>query len=354
MTVRPLLAFLFCFLLQPLPAPAQNAADTPDRMMTEERAFSLLRSSGASASDLGFVTVRRLEPTQSTRQTAEESLKEARSRHLEPYWDGVLTDMMREGGFVILEVDQRFDTAKRLYLVTLDEAGKPLVQSGHIEGDISRSDALALLSKSQELSDAFFASPGPSLKELLRRFGGGRLPDVEPFPDAEKYSVLPERVFEFATPDELQDLSVLATAVLLWPVRQAPALPIYAANPEAAVKMAQEEQLKLFKEFSPRKGNRFDFIHLLDFDSIATYSELAARLQRLRELNSFLDQHCPFRSDSATYQNNVGISTIPVELGVEQDSGRLYGVVAISDLLSGWIRTESGEFTLKVLVRPPE
>lgn len=354
MTIRLPWVLIFCFLLPPLPAPAQNAADTPDRMMTEEQAFALLRSANASSPDLGFVTVRRLKATASTRRTAEESLKEARSRHLEPYWDGVLTDLMREGGFVILEVNQRYDTARRLHLVTLDEAGKPLVQSKDIEGDISRSDALALLSMSQELSEAFFASPGPHLRELLRKFGGGHLPVVESR-DAEKYSTLPESVIGLATPGQLQDFNILSTTLLLWPVRQAPALPMYAANSAVAVDLAQKDQENLFKQFCRRKGKRPDFIYdLIDFDSISSRDELVLRLQWLREMNSFLEQNCRFCSDSATYKDNIAISTIPLELGVEKDSGRMYDVMTAPGLLSGWIRTESGEFILKVLTRPGE
>lgn len=137
----------------------------------------------------------------------------------------------------------------------------------------------------------------------------------------------------------------------LWPIRYALSLPAYANNPAAAVDLARKELVKLASEFLARKGKTPDFVyHLPDLDSIDSRDKLAARIQLLRELDSFLDERISVQSDSSRHQANVLISTIPLFLGVtKQNSARLYAVMTAPGLISIWGRAESGEFVLKGL-----
>ena len=342
--------FVFCYLFQVLWAP-QVAKDTGKRMMTEDEALSVLRSKAASTVNLGFVTVYKPEPTPSTTRAAQESLDEAQSKQLNLYGKGIFVNLMRAGGFVVLEFDTRSDMATRLHLVTLDETGETIVQSKNVEGDLSRSEALTIIERSEKLSDAFFNSPGSQLNELPRKFGGARVANVG-IPDGQGYWAIPERVRKLTTqPDELLDLASLSAAAQLWPIRYASSMPIYAANPAIALKSAHQKYKEIVNEFLRRNNKSPDFVdHLLDLDSINTRDVLATRLHWLRDLVSFLDTECPCQLDSAIYRANLSISTIPLFLGVmKQNSEHLYAVMTASGLISIWNRSEGGELVLKGL-----
>jgi hypothetical protein len=351
MIIRLFCLFFFCYLFHPASAPAQVAKNTENRTMTEDEALSVLRSRATSSLDLGFVTVGRVEATSTTRHTAQESLDEAQSNHLGLYGKGIFVNLMRAGGFVILEFDAKSDAATRLHLVTLDEVGETIVQSQNVDGNLSRSDALTIIARSEKLSDAFFVSPGSQPTELARKFGGASVANVG-IPDGQGYFAIPERLSKLTTqPDELLDLESLSAAVQLWPVRYALSLPIYSANPSIALKSAHQKFKEIIDEFLRRNSKSPDFIyHLSDLDSIDTREELAARLWWLKEIVSFLDTQCPCQLDSTTYKANVSISIIPLNLGVmNQNSDRSYAVMSAPGLITIWSRAENGDFVLKGL-----
>ena len=348
MTIRVISLVMFCSLSHLFSMPLQAVSNIGDAMMTQDQALSILRSSTANSPNVGFVVVRKIEPTPSTIHEAQKSLNEARLKHLNLYGGGVLVNLIRSGGFAVLEFDEKSDTANRFHLVTLDEAGKAIVQSRDVHGNLTRKEALMIVTRSGDFSDAFFSSPSSEMKQIALDFGGAEMAALGTS-DGQGYFEIPEAVRKLTTrADELLDLASLSSALQLWPIRHSLTMPVYAASPVEAVKLARDDQFKLMEKFLAEKAKHPDFIfHLLDLDSIKTRDELTARLQWLTELSSFLDNHSPLESDAATYRANVSISAMPLELGVEHNSDRFYAVMTAPGLISIWARDKSGNFVLK-------
>jgi len=327
----------------------QIAKVTGNQVLTEDQALSLLRSNVRKPADIGFVVVRKFEATSGTKNLAQRCWDEAQSKHLKLYGGGVLVNLLRTGGFVVLEYDAKTDMATRLHLVTVDETGKPVIESGNVDGELSKSEALELSRSAEAFTDAFLTSTGSQIKELWRTRASGVVPTFDAS-GGQGYFAIPVRVAKFTNqPDELMDLSVLSGALQVWPIRHALSLPIYAASPSTAVEMARTEQAKLEKEFLDQKKRSPDFVyHLLDLESIDTHDRLRERLEWLKELNSFLDLHCPSPVTSTISEANVSISLIPLKLGVmKEHSDRVFAAMSAPGLISIWTREETGKFVLK-------
>jgi len=347
MTTRAILPVLCGLLLLFFHSP-QTAGETGDRVMTQDQALSILRSQLANPPNVGFVVVRKVEANPDTRHAAQVSLDEARQKHLDVYGDGALLDLMRTGGFVVLEFNEKSGLATRLHSVTLDETGKPVVQSCNVHGELTKSEVVMLLDKGAKFSDAFFGSVGSGMKQIAKDFGETEIGSLGAS-DGKGYFAVPEAVRKLTTqPEELTDLASLSSTLTLWPARYSLTLPIYAASPVDAIKLARDEQLKLVKELLTTKGKDADFFYqLLDLDSIRTHGELIARLQWLREITSFLDERNPLNVGSPTYKANIFISRIPLDIVAEQDAGHLYGVMTAPGVISIWSRAGTGDFVLK-------
>ena len=315
--------------------------------MTQDRALSILRSQVTNPPNLGFVVVRELEPSEGTRHAAQASLDEARLKHLAVYGEGVLLDLMRTGGVTVLEFDEKSDIATRFHLVTLDEAGKAVVQSHDVHGKLTRSEVLMLLGRNAKFSDAFLVLPDSEMKQIARDFGGTET--ALGAPDGQGYFGVPEAVRKLTTrPEEVSDLADLSSALQLWPARHSLATTIYAASPVDAIRSARDKQLRLVKESLSAKGKDVDFFYdLLDLNSIRTRGELLDRLQWLREITSFLDSRNPLDLASPTYKANVLISGVPLEIGVQQDAERFYAIMTAPGIINIWTRAGTGDFVLK-------
>src|SRR5205823_387301 len=320
---------------------------------TEDEAISILRTRGSSVPGAEFVVVRKLEPAPSAVRVAQQSLQKAKSLQLNLYSNGILADLIRAGGFVVLEHDKKSDMATKLHLVTSDEAGRAVVKSENVDGGLGRSEALTIIDRSAQFSEAVFSSPSSQMGQILRKFSGTDIATLD-IPDSQGYLAIPETVKKLtARPEELAELTSLSSSLQLWTLRCALAMPVYPANPIAAVQQSNNKLSELAQGFLAEKGKKggLDSIdHLVDLHSIQTHDELTMRLQRLRELNSFLDKRFPLPLDSATYKANASISTIPLNLGVMgQDVDHVYGVMTAPGLISLWKRAESGEFVLRGL-----
>jgi hypothetical protein len=316
--------------------------------MTQDQALSILRTQLANPPDVGFFTVREIEASPDTRRAAQVSLDEAHQKHLALYGDGVLLDLMRTGGFAVVEFNETSGITTRFHLVTLDEAGKPVVRSHDVHGKLAKSETLMLLDRNTAFSDVFLASHGSEMKQIAHDFGEAGIGSLGA-PDGQGYFAVPEAIRKLTTrPEELSDLAGLSSILTLWPARYSLTLPVYAASPVDAVTLARDQQLKLVKDFLAEKGKGTDFFFdLLDLDSIRTRGELLDRLQWLRKIVSFLNEHGPLNVDSTTYRANVFVSRIPLDIVAEQDTERFYGVMTAPGVISIWSRAAKGDFFLK-------
>src|SRR5208282_2789861 len=104
-----------------------------------------------------------------------------RSKHLDVDSDGAFVNLLRAGGFVVLESDMKTEIANRLHLLTLNQDGKPASNSENIEGTLTKRDALKLIKRGASFSNAFFSAPSSQMKQVLREFGGARSPTLRTF-----------------------------------------------------------------------------------------------------------------------------------------------------------------------------
>ena len=348
MAIRALRIAFFAILLMSFRS-SHKVNAVANGMITDDQALAALRAHGAPGA--GFVVAIKMQPTSEAQRLSQESLVEARSNHLDLYEDGVFLNLMRAGGYLILEFDQKTETATRLHLVTSDAAGEVVVQSRDVHGDLKKEEALTIISKSAGFSEEFFSSPESRMDELLVKFGGpGAAGGI---PDGQGYFAIPEPVRQLTTrPGELLELTGLSNGLALWTIRHALAKPVYAASPIAAVRDANHELSSLVGEFRSPGGQQsnLDFVdHLIDLHSISTNAELETRLATLRKLSAFLDERAPLPLESATYRANVSVSTFPLELLVEQDDSRFYGATTAPGLISVWEYGKNGGLVLKGL-----
>jgi hypothetical protein len=338
-----------CCLFLLLPAHVQLPGGAVTQELTEEQAESLLRAMVAGPPGVEFVTLRKFEATADTRSVVQKCLDEARLKHIEMYGEGALVNLLRSGGFVVLEFDAKTQLATHVHLVTLDENGSAAIHSQIVEGQLSKSEALALSRRSESFASAVLLPLSPRLSEAWRAFGGVGPPTSTGHNDQDGYFAIPDHLTTFAMqPDELMEFSALRAEFGLWAIRHAPLLPIFAASPYQALKMAHDEQLRLIKGFLEQKKEDPDFIYaLLDLDSIDTRDKLRDRLRWLRELNVFLSQHSYSRASAEPREANISIATIPLFMGVvAQRPDRVYAVMSTSGMISEWTETKTGEFVL--------
>ncbi|HUL16707.1 MAG TPA: hypothetical protein VLV88_11970 [Terriglobales bacterium] len=321
-------------------------------MISEDQALSIVRARSKNAQDVEFVVAARVRPASDAQTFAEQSLAEAQSKHFDLYEKGFFIDLMRAGAYVILEIDKKTDTAKRVQAVTLDTTGQGVVQSKDIHGVLGRDVALAIIHRSADFSEAFFNSPDTQIKDLLIKFGGPGAA-VSGIPDGQGYFAVPETVKRLTTgPGEMLELTSLSNGLALWTIRHALVMPLYAANPVAAVRQANSELTNLASEFGAKSGGKggLDFVdQLIDLDSIHTREELTTRLRLLREFSLFLDERSPLPVTSAAYRANILVSTVPLDLVAEHDAVRVYGATTAPGLISIWTRAGDGGLILKGL-----
>lgn len=339
----------FCCMCLLLPASTQLPSGPAAQELTEEQAESALRGKVGASHTVEFVTLRKVEATSNTRSVAHECLHEAQLKHIEMYGEGVLLNFLRTGGFVVLEFDAKTRLATHVQLVTRDETGKAAIHSEIVEGQLTKNEAVALTQRNESFSGAVLPPLNPRLAEVWRAFGGANPPTYDGHNDQDGYFAIPARLTLFTTrPDELMELSALQAELGLWTIRYAPSLPIFAASPYEALKIAHDELLRLETEFRLRKKEKPDFIyHLYDLDSITTRDTLHDRIQSLRELIEYLNQHNSSPASAKFREANISVATIPLFLGVMQHkSDRVLGAMSASGMISEWTVNKAGELVL--------
>jgi hypothetical protein len=104
--------------------------------LTPDRAIAAVRSK-ASKSGTSFQIVREIQSSAKTQEVAQRSLQEAASRHLSPYGDGIFLNLLKGGGFLILETDPTTGNALSLHLISSGTDRHPVIESHEVEGNVS-------------------------------------------------------------------------------------------------------------------------------------------------------------------------------------------------------------------------
>jgi hypothetical protein len=258
---------------------------------------------------------------------------------------GILFDLMRSGGFVILEVDDNGDHAISLHLVSQTVSGNAIVESNPVEGEIGASLAQELITESADLVDVLLSTPIDA-SALERKFDRSHFPEShDPDEDeTENLFAVPAAIENVGADDsEIRELAVLLGSIEAWPIRYAISTRIFPADAPRAIEAGVRELETLGRQFTHGKKESLDVLHLLqDLRSVRSTEQLRNRVSTLGLLDNFLEQKLVSPDASMTSAANRSIATIPLKIGFYGTHDGSYAVMTASGIIVGWKVSSGG------------
>jgi hypothetical protein len=259
--------------------------------------------------------------------------------------EGILFDLMRSGGFVILEVDTKDDHAISLHLVSQTAGGDALVESKPVEGEISGSLAQELIRESADLVDLLLSTPIDA-SALERKFDGSHFPESHDPDDDEidNLFAVPVGIKNVGADDgAIRELAVLLGSIDTWPIRYAISTRIFPSDAPRAIEAGARELGSLSRQFTHGKKEGLDVLHLLqDLKSVRSAEQLRNRVSTLGLLDNFLEQKLVSPDASMNSAANRLIATIPLEIGFNGTPDSSYAVMTSSGIIVGWKVSSGG------------
>jgi len=257
---------------------------------------------------------------------------------------GILFDLMRSGGFVILEVDDKGDHAISLHLVSQTASGDAFVESNPVEGEVSASLAQELIRESADLVDMLLSTPIDA-SALERKFYGSHFPESHDPDDDEidNLFAVPATIKNVGAHDgEIRELAVLLGSIGTWPIRYAISTRIFPSDVPRAIEAGVRKLGTLSRQFTHGKEESLDVLHLLqDLRWVRSAEQLRNRISTLGLLDNFLEQKLVSPDASMTSAANRSIATIPLKIGFNKTPDGSYAVMTSSGIIVGW-RVSSG------------
>lgn len=324
------------------PGSAQNGFVLPKSKLTPDEALAAARSKEPNPDGASFQVIRELESSAEMQEVAQRSVYGATSQH-GLYGDGIFLDLLKTGGFLILEVDDSTGNAISLHLVSSGNNGRAVIRSRPIEGKVNAVLAQELIKETADFVDSLFASP-LNVSTIESKFYGGRFPESDE-PEEENFFAIPASIRKIkADPSEIRELSALYGVFHLWLVRYAISMPIFPANPTSALNLAWKKQEALTKEFMQRNNKNSDLVNdLQGFESVRTSEQIRDRVDVFRRLDNFLEQKLQAQDIAPTLAVNKSIFTIALELGSTEPSEETsYAVMTASGLIVVWKPLKTG------------
>lgn len=338
------LAIVLSFASSASPAQTRPKSSGSASKLTLDEAIAAIQSkephSGSS-----FRLIHELDSSPVMRETAQRSLDLAASHHVDVYGGGVLIELMRTGGFVILEVNNKSDNAVSLHLVSRYTNGHEVVESNPVVGEVSAALAQELISETADLVNDLFDSPINS-SALESKFDGSRFPESHDSEDDEtnNFFAVPSSIDKIGTnQNEIRDLAVLLATTSAWPIRYAISTPIFPADPSRAIGAGEQEFVSLGRQFVHNHKESLDVLHALQgLKSVRSSDQLRNYVATLRLFNNFLEQKLVSPDLSMTFAANRSISTIPLKVGFNGPHDISYAVMTSSGIVVGWRLSASG------------
>lgn len=317
-----------------------TAAEVNNDKLTSDAAVAAIRSkqenSGAS-----YQVIRELQSNNDMQDAAQASLRAVSPHGTTLYGDGILVDLLKFGGFLILEVDTS-GNAVSLHLVSTGPNGKPVIDSRRVEGKVSETLARRLIDDTTEVVDLLFVPP-INTHRLESRFYDSHFPEFEGQKEDE-YSNL------FAVPrgirrqkgdeSEVSELSGLLGSIQFWWIRFAISTPIFPVDPARSLGSSGRKYESLIDEFARSHHEKSDFIQ----KPVLTSEQLRARIATFTQLNEFMEQKMAPETYLAA---NRLISAVPLVLGStgsSQDAS--YPVMTASGVIVAWKLSSTGDLVV--------
>lgn len=317
-------ALSFASIASSAQAPSTSSGSVPGTKRTLDEAITAIQSK-ESHSGSTFRLIREI-PSSATMRESDVG-------------GGVFIDLMRSGGFVILEVDDKSDRAISLHLVSRAADGHPVVESNAVVGEVSATLAQKLIRETSDLVDVLLSAPIDATA-VESKFDGSRFPVSHDADDDQTNNLfaVPSVIENIGTDQsEIRELAVLLGAIDTWPIRYALSTPLFLEDPPGAIDAGARELDSLSRQFFHRKKASLDGLHILqDLRSVTSSEQLRSRVSTLRLLDNFLEK--TLASPDALMTSTVSrlIATIPLKLAFSGPPDSSYAVMTSSGIIVAW------------------
>jgi hypothetical protein len=311
-------------------APSVSSGSVSTSKRTLDEAVTAIQSKGPHPGS-SFLLIRELHSSATWRESAT--------------GESILCDLMRSGGFVILEVDDKSDHAISLHLVSQTAKGDALVESNPVVGEVSATLAQKLIRESTDLV-AGLLSTSIDASALESKFDGSRFPESrDPNEDetANLFAVPTSMETVAADHGEIRELAVLLGSINTWPIRYAISTRNFPADVPRAIEARARELVSLSRSSNTASKESLDVLHLLqDLRSVRSAEQLRNRVSTLSQLDNFLEHKLMSPEASMTFADNRSIATLPLKIGFYGPPDGSYAVMTSSGIIVGWNVSSAG------------
>lgn len=313
--------------------------------LTAEQAIAAARRNANPGSS--FTVLREIVANSDTRRIGDQALEQAQAHKIELYENGLLTNILRSGAFLLAETDPRTNNVIALHIVLLEPGGAVKDLRPECHGAVNLADAEELVKDTTEFVEHLYSTPSTEDSSLASRYYGGSFPDGDRFPGT--LFAIPNSLRKLgANPLEVQEAAALYGGYLFWAWRYALSMPAFAASPVPALSAAGHKWDTLKAEFL--RSNHMDPNFHLDLNNVQSERQLQERIELLTRLDKFLEDALKHESDPTVVRTNLSIAAMPlaVDVDLNQDEGQ-YVSSSPSMLVFLWHRLATGGFAVKMI-----
>ena len=124
-------------------------------------------------------------------ESATRRLNRHRRTRSKIYENGLLTNILRSGGFLLAETDPRTNNVIALHLVMLESGGAQKDEVSECHGVVKLADAEKLVKDTAEFVELIYSSPSTEDSSLASRYYGGTFPHGDQFQEICSQSLIP-------------------------------------------------------------------------------------------------------------------------------------------------------------------
>jgi len=339
--------FLVCMIILFMRGGSLLAMAEDGPRLTAEQAIAAARRDANAKPDSKFTVLREIVANADTRRIGDQALEQAQAHKIEIYENGLLTNILRSGGFLLAETDPRTNNVIALHIVLLEPSGAVKDLRLECQGVVSLTDAEELVKDTTEFVEQLYSTPSTEDSSLANRYYGGTFPDGDQFPGT--LFAIPNSLRKMgADPNEVQEAAALYGGYLFWAWRYALSMPAYAASPVQALSAAGHKWDRLKAEFL--QSNHMDPNFHLDLDNVKSERQLQERIALLKRLDKFLEEALKNDSDPTIVRANLSIVMMPLGVEENSDMGKgIYDSSTPSMLMFIWQRIPTGGFAVKTI-----
>jgi len=311
--------------------------------LTAEQAIAAAGRNASSGSS--FTILWKIIANAETRRIGDQALKQAQAHKIEIYENGILVNILREGGYLLAETSPGTNNMVATHLVLMEAGGDVKDIRKECHGVVKLTDAEELVNDTAELVKQMYSTSSTEVSSLASRFYGGSFPDGDQFPD-DLFAIPTFLRKPGANSNEVREASALFWGYLFWPVRYALSMPTFAANSAVAESAAEKRRDTLKAEFL-QSNNMDPNINLVDFDNIQNERQLQELIEFLTKLDGFLEDALKKEADLTVVKSNLSILTIPLGVDVDPSQEGQYVSSSPPKSLFVWHRLATGGFAIK-------